>query len=177
MKTLNRVFLSLGSNIEKELNLPAAVRMLRSKGEVVAASSVYETAARWLEEQPNFFNAAVLMETEFTPEEIKKQLIDEVEKRLKRQRQAEKNAPRTIDIDIALFNDAVLDYVPDDGQPRHIPDPDLLRSVHAIVPVAELAPGLLHPESGEQLDAIAARLMAQADEDLIWLREDISLGE
>lgn len=174
---MNRVFLSLGSNINKEQNLPAAVRLLRDLVTVDAASSVYETEPRGTEEQPCFFNAAIVIETNLGPEEIKDRVIGEVEDALDRQRLADKNAPRTIDIDIALFNDAVLDYVPADGRPRHIPDPDLLRSVHAIVPIAELAPEQIHPETGERMEAIAARLMAQYDEQIIWLREHISLGE
>ena len=175
---MNRVFLSLGSNINREHNLPAAVQLLHSRIPVIAVSAVYETAPRGGEDQPCFFNAAVLIETELEPEEIKEQIISEVEQALNRQRQADKNAPRTIDIDIALFNDVVMDYTPSDGQVRHIPDPDLLRSVHVIVPIAELAPGLLHPETGERLDAIAARLVAQFDgKELIWLRENIRLDE
>ena len=113
-----------------------------------------------------------------TPKEIKERVIGEVEKALERQRQADKNAPRTIDIDIALFNDAVLDYVPADGRTRHIPDLDLLQSVYAIVPIAELAPEQLHPETGEQLKTIATRLLERSgNKQVIWLREDISLRE
>jgi 2-amino-4-hydroxy-6-hydroxymethyldihydropteridine diphosphokinase len=175
---MNRVILSLGSNIDKEVNLPAAVRLLRDLVPVIAVSPIYETSARGTEDQPDFYNAAVLIETELGPREIKDQIIDEVERRLNRQRQADKNAPRTIDLDIALFNDAVLDYVPTDGRPRHIPDKDLLRWLHVIVPVADLAPDQLHPETGEQLKSIAECLMEQHGGDMtIRPREDISLAE
>lgn len=173
---MNRVYLSLGSNIRKEQNLPAAVRMLRTLGGVVAVSAVYETAPQGTTQQPSFFNAAVLLETSQTPTQIKDDLIATIETALERERQADKNAPRTIDIDIALFNDEVLDYVPADGRPRHIPDPDLLVSAHAIVPVAELAPDKRHPETGQTLSAIAARLLKAAGEKgAVLLRGDISL--
>ena len=179
MAVMNRVYLSLGSNINKEKNLPAAVRLLRARARVMAVSDVFETVPIGTGVQPCFFNAAVLIETELAPKEIKDQLIDDVETALERERQADdRNAPRTIDIDITLFNDAVMDYVPADGRPRHIPDKDLLRSVHTIVPVANLAPDKLHPETGERLGTIAARLLAQlGDEQVIWLRENISLKE
>jgi 2-amino-4-hydroxy-6-hydroxymethyldihydropteridine diphosphokinase len=172
---MNRVFLSIGSNIDREQNLPAAIRLLRDKVLVIAVSSVYETAPTGLEEQPCFFNAAVLIETELEPREIKEQIIDEVETALKRERQEDINAPRTIDIDIALFNDAVLNYVPSDGRPRQIPDPDLLKLIHAIVPIAELAPDQQHPVTRERLKDIATRLLERSDEEDIWLREDINL--
>lgn len=173
---MNRVYLSLGSNIRKEQNLPAAVRMLRSLSRVVAVSAVYETAPQGTTQQPSFFNAAVLLETSQTPTQIKDDLIVKIETVLERERQADKNAPRTIDIDIALFNDEVLDYVPADGRPRHIPDPDLLVSAHAIVPVAELAPDMRHPETQQTLSTIAAQLLEAAGEKgAVLLRRDISL--
>lgn len=178
MGAMNRVFLTLGSNVNKEANMPAAVRLLRESVDVVAVSAVYETAPQGTQDQPRFFNAAVLIETDLDPPAIKEQLIARVESALSRQRQADKNAPRTIDVDIALFNDAVMEYVPGDGQPRHIPDPDLLESLHAIVPVAELAPNMAHPETGERLAAIAVRLREQAGgRQGIWLREDVSLTD
>ncbi len=174
---MNRVFLSLGSNINKERNLPRAVHMLRSMGRVVAVSGVYETLPSGTPNQPSFFNAAVLLETELEPKRIKEEIIDVIEMALGRQRQANKNAPRTIDIDIALFNDDVLDYVPADGQPRHVPDSDLLYLVHAIVPIAELAPSMRHPETGQKLSDIASQLTeAAGKEAAIWLRKDIRLG-
>lgn len=174
---MNRVFLSIGSNIDREKNLPAAIRLLQARVPVLAISSVYETAPTGLEEQPFFFNAAVLIETTLEPTEIKDQIIAEVESALARERQEDVNAPRTIDIDIALFNDAVLEYVPADGRPRLLPDPDLLQMVHVIVPVAELAPDQLHPETGERLQDIAARLLEASGGRRIRLREDFRLRD
>jgi 2-amino-4-hydroxy-6-hydroxymethyldihydropteridine diphosphokinase len=173
---MNRVFLSIGSNIHREHNLPASVRLLREKVPVIAVSSVYESTPIGSAAQPNFFNAAVLIETDLTPEEIKDQLITEIEKTLKRERQEDKNAPRTIDIDIALFNDEILDYIPADGRPRHLPDPDLLQMAHSIVPIAELAPNQIHPEMNEPLKAIATRLLESSGKARVWLRDDIDLS-
>ncbi len=175
---MNRVFLSIGSNINKERNLPRAAQLLRRVSSVAAASAVYETVPVGTEDQPSFFNAAVLIETELMPEAIKEQIIGSVEQALERKREADINAARTIDVDIALFNDAILDYVPVDGRARHIPDPDLLRALHVIVPIAELAPDQRHPETGERFGSIAARLLEEAGEEpVIWLRDDIKLGD
>ncbi len=59
-------------------------------------------------DQPNFLNAAVLIETDLTAAELKEQVLQVIERELGRVRTADKNAPRTIDLDIALFGDQVL---------------------------------------------------------------------
>jgi len=177
---MNRIFLLLGSNIDKEVNLPAAVAMLRRMCHVVELSSVFETVPMGLKEQPNFFNMAALIETDLDPCQIKQQIIRPIEIELQRQRKADKNAPRTIDLDITLYNDEVFDYVPDNGRIHHLPDPDILRFAHVAVPIAELVPNKLHPETGQALSKIAAQLIAEAEKDgliLLWKREDILFGE
>lgn len=154
----NRVYVSLGSNINKERNLPAAVRLLDKLCRVLACSAAYETAPVGLEKQPRFFNAAVLVETEKDATSFSKDVLALVEKELERVRTIDKNAPRTIDLDITLFNQEVFDL---DSQ-HHIPDPDLLRRPHVAVPMAELSPDLAHPETGEPLAQIAARLVQES---------------
>ncbi len=157
---MNRVFLSLGSNINKEINLPEAVHLLRTMCQVVAVAFVYETAPVGLEKQPPFWNTAVLILTDQNACEVKRTIISVIEQKLKRQRTDDKNAPRSIDIDIALFNADVFTYDPGDGRLRQIPDPDLLKFPHAAVPIAELAPDMPHPVTGQPLATIAAQLMA-----------------
>ena len=177
---MNPVFLLIGSNIDKEVNLPAAVTMLHRMCHVVELSSIYETIPMGLKEQSNFFNMAALIETDLDPCQVKLQIIQPIEIELQRQRKADKNAPRTIDLDIILYNDEVFDYVPDNDRIHHLPDPDILRFAHVAVPVAELAPNKLHPETGQALSKIAAHLMAEAEKDgliLLWKREDILIGE
>lgn len=175
---MNRVFVVLGSNIDKETNLPLAVRFLSKMCHVAAVSPVYETVPVGLLDQPNFFNAAVLVETEMGPIEFKEEVLSKIERRLQRQRTADKNAPRTIDADIVLFNDEVFDYGRPGGRQRHIPDPDLLRFTHVAVPVARLAPDMPHPETGEPLVKIAGRLTKAATQNSrppLWPRPDILL--
>jgi 2-amino-4-hydroxy-6-hydroxymethyldihydropteridine diphosphokinase len=173
-----QVVLTLGSNIDKETNLPAAVRLLAARATVTAVSSVYETLAAGLHEQPNFFNAAVLIETDESPAELKDSLLSDIERELKRQRLADKNAPRTIDLDIALYGDQILEYTPADGRTRHIPDRDLLRFAHCTLPVAEILPEMLHPETGQPLKAIASRVLqnsSRQEKPTIWRRTDFDL--
>lgn len=175
---MNRVFLLLGSNINKEINLPQAVNLLRQRCKVTKLSSVYETVPTGLKKQPNYFNMAALIETDLDPCQIKEQIIKPIEVKLQRQRGADKNAPRTIDLDITLYNDEIFDYVPENGRVHHLPDPDILRFPHVAVPIAEIAPDKRHPETGQTLSEIAAQLVTEAEKNnhrLLWVREDIQL--
>jgi 2-amino-4-hydroxy-6-hydroxymethyldihydropteridine diphosphokinase len=153
----NRVFLSLGSNMDKEKNLPAAVAMLRQFCHVIAVSSAYETAPVGLVDQANFLNAAVLIETDLDAVSLKRDVLVHIERTLERRRQTDKNAPRTIDIDLTLFNDDSLQV----GS-RRIPDPELLQFSHIAIPIAELAPDLRHPQTGQTLAEIAQTLLTAA---------------
>ena len=152
---MNRVFVALGSNINGEHNLREAVRRLSLYCRLVAVSPVYETAPVGNTEQPNFLNAAALIETELTSAELKARVLQVIEQELGRARTEDKNAPRTIDLDIALFGDQVLDL-----GPRHVPDPGTLCYPHIAVPLADLAPTMRHPEDGRRLLEIAQSLPA-----------------
>lgn len=176
---MHRVVVTLGSNIDKDRNLPAAVELLARATEVIAVSPVYETVPVGLREQPHFLNAAILLMTRQTAAELKDGLLAEIERALRRERTANRNAPRTIDLDIALYDDAVFDYTPADGRPRHVPDPDLLRFPHCLTPVADLLPDLPHPETAERLRAMADRVLVDytaAHGRVLWPRPDIVLA-
>ncbi len=159
---MNQVVIALGSNIDKERNLPLAVAMLRQTSRITAVSAVYETIPVGLLNQPNFWNMAVLLKTDLSPAQLKQTVIGPIEVKLKRIRQADPNAPRTIDIDIVLFNEMVGDYDGGDGRLRPLPDPDLLKFAHVAVPVADLLPDIPHPVTGERLAELAQRLLAEA---------------
>lgn len=151
--------------------------MLQCTCRVMELSSVYETIPVGLKDQSNFFNMAALIETDLDPCQIKQQIIQPIEIELQRQRKADKNAPRTIDLDIVLYNDEIFDYVPNNGRIHHLPDPDILRFAHVAVPIAELAPDEIHPETGQSLSEIAAQLQAEAEKNgltLLWRREDFN---
>jgi 2-amino-4-hydroxy-6-hydroxymethyldihydropteridine diphosphokinase len=164
-------YLSLGSNVDKEHNLPAAVRLLAGHGRVLAVSAVYETAPVGNPNDPSFFNAAVALQTDLPPAELKQQVLAHVEQQLGRQRSADPNAPRTIDVDISLYDDAILVM----GK-RRIPDPEIVCYPHIALPLADLAPDYRHPETGETLAQIAARVSATASQPLLR-RGDISLPQ
>lgn len=173
----HRVAVILGSNIDKEHNIPAAVRLLAEAATVIGVSTVYETSPVGAHGQPGYFNAIVLLETDLSPAELKDGLLADVEQRLGRRRTADKFAPRTIDLDIVTYDNESFDYIPADGRPRHLPDSDLLRYPHTAVPVAELLPDERHPETGETYHAIANRLLNEAGEHgyTISPRRDVDL--
>jgi 2-amino-4-hydroxy-6-hydroxymethyldihydropteridine diphosphokinase len=150
---MNRAFVSLGSNIDPERNLPEAVRRLASCCRLLAVSPVYETEPVGRTDQPNFLNAAVLIETDLTAANLKSRVLQAIEDEMGRVRTEDKNDPRTIDLDISLFNDEALEL----GH-RRIPDPDIREFVHIARPLADLAPRLCHPETGQTLLEIADSL-------------------
>lgn len=154
MSDLHRAYLSLGSNIRAEGNLPKAVELLRGVGEIEAVSSVWESESVGFD-GPNFLNACVLFLTPLGPVEFKEQIIRPIEADLGRVRSDEKNAPRTIDIDIVLYDEKPLNT-------------DFWEYAFVIVPLAELIPDFPHPASGEAL-ARSARQVS------VWIkkREDV----
>jgi 2-amino-4-hydroxy-6-hydroxymethyldihydropteridine diphosphokinase len=165
----HQALLSLGSNIEPERNLLAAVQELARFGRVVRVSSVWQSPAEGETGWPDFLNAALWLETPLSAAELKKTAIAAVEARLGRVRSLDRNAPRTIDIDIMLFDQERLTL----GR-RRIPDPEVYERPFVAIPLAEIAPDYLHPETGETLASIAARFDPVAAR--MRLRQDVILS-
>lgn len=166
----NRAYFSLGSNIDPERNLPAAVDELGKYGRIVAVSRVWESPPFGSGGHgPNFLNAGIVLETQLSAQALCAEVVPAVEARLGRVRDPEdKNASRTIDVDLVLFNHNVLQV----GH-RRIPDPDLLTRSFVAVPLAELDPDYVHPLDGRRLAAIAAQLVVTQ---ALALRSDVRLG-
>jgi len=150
-------FIALGSNIEPETNLPLATTRLSELGNPIAISTVYQNPAIADEPQPDYLNAAVLIETALDPLTIRKKLR-EIEADLGRIRTTDKFAPRTIDLDLCILGDRVLDH-----ELLSLPDPDLLKRAHLAVTLAELRPDFLHPITGNSLEEIAHELRKDAE--------------
>lgn len=149
------VYVSLGSNIEPEANLRRAIQLLWTKCAVKQISSVYRTAPQGFADQADFLNMAVCIETSLAPITLKKDVLDWIECTLGRVRDPHnKNAPRTIDLDISLWDDDVFEY---GEKPWHVPDPDILRFAHVAIPLAEIAPDYIHPIEHITLAEIASR--------------------
>lgn len=153
------IFLALGSNIEPEIHLPAAVRELARRFPLLRVSRVWETAPVGFPGSPPFLNAAVLVRSGIPPRELKFEHLRPIEAHLGRARRDDPNAPRTIDIDLVLYGERVL-ALPEAG--IELPDPGILRHAHLALPLADLAPEFEHPADGRTLREIAEALGAGA---------------
>lgn len=153
-----KVYISLGSNIEPARNIVAAVRLLQRHTTVLRRSPVYRTPAQGYRAQAPFLNMAVEVCTGRSPRQFKVEVIDRIERALGRRRDpSNKNAPRTIDLDIALWNDEVLQF---GEKPWKVPEPGITRFAHIALPLAQIAPDFLHPLAAVSLREIAAALDA-----------------
>ena len=159
-------FISIGSNIEPELHLPLAVKKLIVLGKSIKVSSVFQNPSIGSTPQPDFLNAAVSIETSFSPTEIRKKLRN-IEHELGRVRTSDRYAPRTMDLDLCILDDIILE-LPE----NRLPDPDILKRPHLAIPLAELDPDFIHPITKERLSVIAERLLPSAD---LTPRPDIQL--
>ncbi len=167
---MNQVFLALGSNIRPEYYLPEAVRLLSEHGVILGKSSVWQSKPVGDRNQPDFLNAAVMLETALDASELCLDVIAEIEQKLDRVRDpANKNGPRTIDIDLVLFNDEQLQV-----EHRVIPDPEIPRRDFLAVPLAELAPRYCVPGLKKDLSEIASAWKS-VDGNLLIRRDDVSL--
>ena len=148
----NLVYLSLGSNVgDREAQLQDALAKLAAVGSVVATSSFYETEPVEFTQQPWFLNCAIALETNKTPEQLMAAIL-RIEEEMGRRR-VQKKGPRSIDIDILLFGDTIINY-----PELTIPHPAMHQRRFVLEPLAEIAPELLHPvlkkTIGELLDSL-----------------------
>ncbi len=139
---MTRAYLSLGSNIEPERHLRAAIDALHAQFGDLLVSSVHRTAAVGFD-GPAFFNMAVGLDTDWMPEELDRWL-HALEDREGRRRDVERYSSRTLDIDIVLFGDLIV------HGPGHLQVPrDELEHAFVLAPLVEIAPFARHPHSGK----------------------------
>lgn len=149
-----RAFVGLGSNLgEREAMIRLALDDLARLPEtrLVRASSLYDTEPAGDVDQPNFLNAVAQLDTGLDARRLLWNLLL-IEKRLGRVR-TRRWGPRVIDLDLLLYGDEVVE------EPGlRVPHPELTRRSFVLVPLVELDPLLVHPETGETLLAHLARL-------------------
>ena len=149
------VLITLGSNIDKEVNLPQAIDVLRQHPEmqVIAVSPIYVTApVGGAPGQSDFYNAAAWIETDLAPAALRERLRA-IEARQGRVRTMDKYRARTIDLDIAFYGQETLTI---NGAP--VPDPDIVHLAHLALPLADIAPNWRHPNYDLTLRQIADNL-------------------
>ena len=135
----NIIYIALGSNLgDRQENLETAIENLGTGIRVLKQSSIYETPPWGYEEQPAFLNMVIKAETRLAPEELLK-FIKTLETDLGR-KATFRNGPRLIDMDILFYDQSVVDL-----PGLVIPHPHLQERGFVLVPLAEIAPDLIHP--------------------------------
>ena len=132
------VYVAAGSNVDAERHLAFAVRELEREFGPLTVSRAYRNTAVGFD-GPDFINLVAGFGTALALAQVIARLQD-IERRCGRPANAPKWAPRTMDLDILLYGDQVLD---EPG--RKLPRPDLLRRAYMLGPLAEIAPQLVHP--------------------------------
>jgi 2-amino-4-hydroxy-6-hydroxymethyldihydropteridine diphosphokinase len=159
--------IALGSNLaspwgDREANLREAVGRVARLGEVRGVSSFHDTAPVGTTEQPRFLNGAMLLETALEPVELMRALLA-IERAMGRDRAVVTDAeqsgvapikgPRTIDLDLLLMGDVVLDT-----HELTLPHPAMAERRFVLEPLAEIAPAMVDPVSGCTVAEMLARL-------------------
>jgi 2-amino-4-hydroxy-6-hydroxymethyldihydropteridine diphosphokinase len=134
-----QVYVSIGSNIDKEQNIRAGVADLKQPFEKVICSSVYESESVGFDGD-NFYNLVAGFTTDKTPHEVS-DILKQIENAHGRERTGPKFSSRTLDIDLLLYDDLVID----DGVIT-IPRDEILKNAFVLLPLAEIASALIHPQ-------------------------------
>jgi 2-amino-4-hydroxy-6-hydroxymethyldihydropteridine diphosphokinase len=142
-------YIGLGSNIEPEINLLRAVAALRQHVVILGMSSAWHAPALGTT-GPDFLNAVLKIETNMPMDDLRKIILRPIEASLGRKRSANKNATRTIDLDILIFDD-------------HVHDPHIWDFAHLVLPLAECHPDLVDPITHRSMGQISAELQPNVD--------------
>lgn len=134
------VFISFGSNIEREKNCRSALQALEKNFGPIDCSSIYESEAVGFEGDP-FYNGVVHFKTDLTIKALK-QILAEIEKQQGRCRGVKKFSSRTLDLDLLLYGDVVIPEI-------NIPRDEIESYAFVLEPLDEIAPEIKHPVSGK----------------------------
>lgn len=148
-----RSAIALGSNLgDSRTILDNALKILAQTPGVTLqrCSSWYQTAPVG-PSQPDYLNGCALLDVQLTPEELLTSLLD-IEAQFGRIRK-ERNGPRTLDLDILLFDDLILD-----NPNLQIPHPRMRERAFVLVPLAEIAPDWIEPVSGQAIAQLVQTL-------------------
>lgn len=156
-----RAYIAVGSNIDPEHNVAAALERLGRRQRILAVSTFYWTPALGAAgaDAPapaapaaDFLNGVVAIETWLEPAELKRSVLQEIENELGRRRGPDRHAPRTIDLDLVLQGERVVS-----SEELTLPSPEILERPFVGLPLLELEPDLVLPGSGPGAGPAAAR--------------------
>jgi len=145
-----RAYVSIGSNIEREPNIRAAVRALREHFGTLTLSGVYESLPIGFEGE-NFYNLVAAFSTDESPEAVTA-VLHAIEQQRGRKRVPSRFTSRTIDLDLLLYSDLVSEK-----ETLRLPRREVDEYACVLRPLAELAPEMRHPRTGETFASLWAR--------------------
>lgn len=154
-----RVYLSVGTNIDRANNVRCCLQALRERFGALAVSTVYESDAVGCDSPP-FYNLAVGFDTELDVHALVR-VLREIEHRQGRRRSGDPCQPRTLDLDLLLYDQLVMD---DNGV--QLPRAEIARYAFVLKPLAEIAADLAHPLEGRTYAELWRAF--DADEQPLW---------
>ena len=147
---MSTIYISLGSNINREQNTREGVKALREAFGELILSSVYESDAVGFDGDA-FYNMVIACEVDVPVHEAN-QVLRDIEDRHGRDRSGPKFSSRTLDLDLLLYDDLVLD---ENG--LILPRGEILKNAFVLWPLAEIAPSLKHPVDGRSYHELWAQ--------------------
>ena len=134
----NTVFVSVGSNIDKEYNLVSCIHALNEHFGKITTSDIYESKAVGFKGD-NFYNMVVSFVTDCSPQQVK-EILHGVELQHKRVRGVEKFVSRTLDLDQLLYGDEIIEQ-----EQLQLPDCEITNHTYILYPLSDIAADKIHP--------------------------------
>ena len=161
-----KVYVGLGTNLgEKEQNLRDALQKIEEQiGKVISLSAFYVTAPWGFASENSFLNAAACVETELSPLAVLQE-TQAIERELGRTKKSVDGvySDRLIDIDLLLYEDLVLSVTSPSGAELNLPHPLMKERDFVMLPLAEIAPELVHPVLGKTMKEISNGMKKRLD--------------